>query len=602
MNLKSLKYIVPCLLLISEGCTNDVVMSGEDGFLPVKVNVSSSAADITRTSLKDENGELVWSWSEGDHLVITDTAGNNIGSLELVEITSDDGSSALFEGNVSSTIADGEVTLNFIYTGKNKGSAYKDFSEAFSIAYQDGQMGGIEQTDILTSSVKAVKTDKYVSIPDFSIKHYFSAGHFKLNFSEDVDISYVEIYGDNVKNAAFLNPATLEWLDEEGSIIINGCSDDFYMSLIPAENLDLNFRAFADDGRKYEGKLGVAFNLDSGVFLRKNISDGSYAALLIDMIKIEEPTPSVGLEPVGPVFEIDGRKYRFTSGNLWYNVNTETWGIFDNQAYFYNAGGLGTDSGKGETNEYIGHFAWGATGIGDARKPWFLRNYESAKTYDGSYWPSEAGSSKNGGIISLWDIDYTYDWGRAYMENGRAVDDKRQYITPSLAIINSLMKGSFVQGATISNAGINGEDVKGLICIPGEFTSQQIVDFIGSVDGVSCISGLQKVKANINGVDLNFSYDNIIIENEKILKKLNDAVFFPAASRHYLSNGKINNSDGNGWYWSSSSNNENKKQAENFFFCGTAGNGSLMYESGKSQVHTGRNNQMAVRLLVEVDE
>lgn len=296
----------------------------------------------------------------------------------------------------------------------------------------------------------------------------------------------------------------------------------------------------------------------------------------------------------GPVFETnDGRKWRFTSGNLYYNTKTGTWFISDKQTDYVNAGGLGTATSLGSTPELIGLFSWGATGLEDAQKPFTLREKGYETTYGGGYFPSTAGSSKNSTIKDLWDHNHVYDWGLAYMKSGRAADDDREYRVPSKDIITQLMNCGFVQGATIKGAGANGEDVTGLIVIPGITSLEEAKTFINSVDGASCLSSMVKVIHNNTGNTL--SYKNITITDYKVLKKLNDAVFLPAASKRNLSSGNVYNSNGNGWYWTANGGTTNSYC---LYFNGNGG--GFTYNGSASNSSMVRSNQMAVRLLVEV--
>ena len=80
-----------------------------------------------------------------------------------------------------------------------------------------------------------------------------------------------------------------------------------------------------------------------------------------------------------------------------------------------------------------------------------------------------------------------------------------------------------------------------------------------------------------------------------VLRKLNDAVFFPAASKRNLQSGKVYNSDGNGWYWTANGSTTN---SYDIYFNGVSG--GFLYSSSHANVSMGRFNQMAVRLMVEV--
>ena len=66
-----------------------------------------------------------------------------------------------------------------------------------------------------------------------------------------------------------------------------------------------------------------------------------------------------------------------------------------------------------------------------------------------------------------------------------------------------------------------------------------------------------------------FNYKNITLDSYDVLKKLNDAVFFPAADKRNLTDGKVYESKDMGWYWSSTSN--TTTNGYNLFFNGKSG-------------------------------
>ena len=400
----------------------------------------------------------------------------------------------------------------------------------------------------------------------------------------------VTISGDNVLTKATLGLADRAVSDKAaGTITVNPGKNSFYVNIIPADKVAPVFTVTID-GKEYVGTLN-ARDIAAGKFIRNKKDGSNDTGVTVDMTVTGGDDPAKD-DMVGPEFEIDGKKYRFTSGNLYYNTKTGVWGIHERQTDFTNAGGLDSQvDAPVKTSEVIGLFAWGATGLEDAQKPWTL----VAQRPGGIKYPS-TDDSKNGTIKNLWDNEYVYDWGRAYMESGRAKDDNRQYITPSQAVFSELMNGGFVQGATIKGAASDGSDVTGLIVIPDVNSLDDAKTLIRSIDGATCLSTMQSVYHNNGGNT--FSYKNITLNNYDILKKLNNAVFFPAASKRLLATGATNPtiSDGEGWYWSSTSN--TTTNAYDLSFNGGTSNQFFYYNRNTSGV--GRFYQMAVRLLVEV--
>lgn len=599
--------------LLLTSCENEETLYSSTNFeggIPVTVEVSVPDGDITRTNLTEVAGNLKWEWSETDKLLVTTTNGAYAGILNLKEITNVEKTNATFEGNLNPSLDNGELTLNFTYIANLADDeelvGVKNYHEV-AYATQTGEFDVLKSRDVITTTVTANKTSNYIAIPDFEMTHYLSAGHFELMFKDtDIQLQSVIISGTGLKNKSSLNLSSLDWTDTEGNISIDPAKKDFYITLAPASNLEMHFTAVTTDGKTFEGSMKndsgetVTFNLPSGRYLRRLIAgadasqDASYVGIPIQMEEKNTEPPAID-DTVGPTFEIDGKKYRFTSGNLYYNTKTGVWSIHDRQTDFTNAGGLDLQNGSGQSPELIGLFSWGATGLEDAQKPTTLREQAWQTSYDGNHFPSVNGSSKNNTIKNLWDNEYVYDWGRAYMENGRAENDKRQYITPSTEIFTALMQSGFVQGATVKNATSDGSDIVGLIVIPNITDLQGAKDLIRSVDGANCLSSMQKVIHNNTGNTL--SYKNITLENYEVIKELNNAVFFPAASKRNLTSGSVYNSDGKGWYWSSTSN--TSTNGYDLYFDGDKG--GFTYNGTASNSSMGRFNQMAVRLLVEVE-
>lgn len=604
--MKQTKYILPALAIpfLLAACSEDTVINSQpEEFLPVRVQVTVPEA-TTRTVLTETGGNLAWQWSENDQLAVTDANGVNKGSLKLISFDNETHTLATFEGYISSTLPNGENTLNILYTSDDptsiSGSYQCDYSE------QDGAFSSLKSRDVLVSSVVAKKADDYVLIPSFIMTHCFSAGHFSLSFDgETPEISKVEVSGDNVMNSAEIDLKDGSWKSSEGTITITPDASDFYMTLIPANGVDMKFKAYGKDGKEYEGTLGVIFDLANAVYVRKDLGNGSYSGIEVNMNPVQPEEPAVD-DTVGPVFTINGKKYKFTRGNLKYSLpstptGTGVWTILDEQTYFINAGGLGDDGSfknYGTTPDEIGLFAWGATGLENARKPWALRFDGYSKSVSGGYWPANISTYNNSTITDLWANDYVYDWGRAYMESGRAANDNRQYITPSQDVFIDLFSRCFVQGCTIKGAGIDGQDVTGLICIPGTFTLAEAKSFINSVEGATALSAMKDVIHNNSGNTLNYTY--ITLTNVDVLKDLNDAVFFPAASKRNLSAGTVYNSDNQGWYWTSYAG--SSSNAQDVMFDGKSGGFFYKVISSTNNSSMGRFNQMAVRLLVEVTE
>lgn len=265
----------------------------------MRVEVSVPEADATRTNLTEVAGNLKWEWSSTDQLLVTTTNGAYVGTLNLKEITNEEKTNAIFEGNLNPSLANGELTLNFTYVANlGEDEDLVGVKNPHVVAYdtQTGDFSVLKSRDVITTTIKANKTNNYIAIPDFSMTHYLSAGHFELVFDNvDVELQSVTISGTGLKNKSSLNLSNLNWIDTEGVISIVPAKKDFYVTLAPAIGLDMHFTAVTTDGKTFEGSMKntdgetVTFDLPSGRYLRR-LADGanpnldaSYVGIPIEM-------------------------------------------------------------------------------------------------------------------------------------------------------------------------------------------------------------------------------------------------------------------------------------------------------------------------------
>ena len=584
--------VLGVLSIAAISCSEKLSDGGSPALESAHVTVYAAKGDTeTRSLLSEENGNLKCEWTDGDQLLVTDANGSVKGTLNLT-----DKEAGKFEGDLLLS-GDGKVTLKYFHFGTGTDLAKVSQEYGFDISSQDGSIGSLGKYDALSTQAEISVIDGR-AYPEGTLRleRHFSFAHFTLKLPEGVTVSGepVTISGDNVITKATLGLANRTVTGQAaGSITVNQGSNSFYVNLIPANSVAPVFTVTIG-GKEYTGSLS-ARDIAAGRFIRKNDS-GNNTGVTVDMTVSGGDDPAKD-DTVGPEFEINGKKYRFTSGNLYYNTKTGEWGIHERQTDFTNAGGLDLKDGSVEKNpELIGLFAWGATGLEDAQKPTTLKEAAWQQTYDGHHFPSTT-QNLNSSIQSLWNHDYVYDWGLAYMESGRAKDDDRQYLTPSAAIFTELMNCGFVQGATIKGAASDGSAVTGLIVIPDVKTLNEAKDFINSVEGATCKSSMM----DLSNAWKRVYYQNIILDSYEVLKKLNDAVFLPAASKRNLTSSTVYNSNGDGWYWSSTGSQTNGYNLS-FRDNNNNGGGWLSYSGGKDTTHSsmGREHQMAVRLLVEV--
>lgn len=574
--------------------------------VPLTITVSRDGAH-TRTELSENaEGGLSDKWLTGDELKIYDGEGKEAGTLRLK--SGEGANTAVFSGELTSGTP-GDYSL--WYLGQpNKDNTHPRLSYAnnenvgqtvtINLNSQEFQSAQeLSELDIMNKVVSIVVNNNVATVTEDVIMNPVLA---MVRFSlKDIDGKSGTLAIGNVPDMKTLPLNVRANNSEVGQgQTSNGINakvtegGDVFVAMVPGISFTPKFTFTSEDGKVYTCEMSESKTLEAGKYY---CTLGGAGSSNLGGIEINL-TPQVVDDAVGPVLTINGKRWRFTRGNLYYNTTTGVWGIHEKQTDFTNAGGLGissTNSLNG-TPELIGLFAWGATGLEDAQLPTTLKEKAGDKDYSGWNFPSTLGSSKNSTIKDLLGFDNVYDWGRAYKEKGRAANDSRDYITPPRKeAFEALMESCFVQGCTIKGAGPDGGDVTGLIAIPGSYTLAEAKAFINSVEGASCLSSMVNVYHNNSGNTFNYKY--ITLESCDVLKKLNDAVFFPAASKRNLTSGKVYDSDEKGWYWTAST--TTSTNAYDLYFDGEKGG---FFYNGNSQGSMSRNNQMAVRLLVEVIE
>lgn len=219
---------------------------------------------------------------------------------------------------------------------------------------------------------------------------------------------------------------------------------------------------------------------------------------------------------VGPVIECNGKKFRFTSGNLQYNDTDGTWNIAESQASCLGANGTGKD--------VIDLFGWGATGLGDARQP----------TYSGSTasnYPTTV-DDKNSNWNSIRDTDY--DWGKAY---GSHIGD-RSYFTPEVQDWEFIISSYVCCGATIT--GLSGTSRTGLLILPFSVVTDAENALRDLGDDI--VYDLKRITTSATKPAVNFQGVYLTLDQ---LKEI-DGIFLPAFD--------LPNGGGSGcYYWTSNS-------------------------------------------------
>lgn len=603
--------------LMFAGCQQDNLDIDETRH-SVSMTVTAAKGRLTRTILEENsNGDLDCRWQKEDKLIVATLSGKKLGELALVP-NADDASLATFKGDIDYA---GEEKLNFIYPGKN--TVGTDGGSTISIATQAGTLAGLTGQDVLTATaeVRVFEGDAQADLGVMDRKLAF--GRFRLSFPPDVDVSeaaVITMTGTGVKTSATLswsNNMAFEPADGEGIVSVNvaDASADFYLAVIPQEGIEPTFSVTLSDGNSYTGTL-TARDWVAGEYVRKGNDDGTFSAITVEMTKVGGETGRLP-QGVGPVITLDGKQWQFVDGNLWYDVDKEQYGIYESQAYYIYKFGKGVIS-KPATygSAYLGydkidHFSWGATGIGDyTQDPQTVCKTGGTYTenYNGTHYPfvdeSAAKNMQFTDLLKTVSMDLREaDFGYAYMTTGRHSSDKREYITPPLDAFKQVFgNGNVVQGCTIKEAGIDGNNVTGLIVIPN-MTVAEAKEKIKEI-GCKYTSSINKLYHNNSGSSFNVTA--ITLNSCDDLKKLNNALFFPAAgtgspSAEYERPGYTDFNKTPGSYWSADANQGSATTANGrrLYFSDKAG---FYYEGESNNSSYTRHGKLSVRLLVEVKE
>ncbi len=606
--------------MILTGCSQDDLRTAGQS-RKVSMTVTASKGGGTRTELvENADGNLDCHWKSTDKLIVATLSGEKLGELPLVP-DADNASVATFKGDIEYA---GQERLNFIYPANSTSEA--DGSSTVSVAKQTGTLAGLTDQDVLTATAEVSAFDEGAKADLGVMDRKIAFGRFRLSYPSGVDAAEaatITVSGPGVKTSA-----TLSWSgdmdfapsDGEGAVSISvaDASAEFFMAVIPGQGIEPTFSVTLSDGTSYTGSLSPR-DWEKGEYVLKGNADGSFSTLAVEMTKVGGEVVEGLPQGVGPVVTINGKKWQFVDGNLWYNVDTEQYGIYEKQSYYVYQFGKGVIS-KPNTygSAYLGydtidHFSWGATGIGDyTQDPQTICKRGGTDTdgekYTGIYYPFVDDSAvPNAGFINLlkpvsmdlWEADFGY----AYMITGRHPSDDRQYITPPLDAFKQVFgSGNVIQGCTLKGAGIDGKDVTGLIVIP----NMTVAEAKEKIKEIGCKYTSSLDKLNHNNVGNTFNVASITLNSCEDLKKLNNALFFPAAGQSSLSaeydkKGYTSFSKAPGAYWSADANQGSSTVAngKRLYFSDKAG---FFYNGGSNNSSYSRHGKLSVRLLVEVKE
>lgn len=543
---------------------------GRDVRLTVTVNRD---ANDTRSVLSEENGNLVCSWEASDNILVTDASGNKLGVLTL---TSQPGlSSGTFSGKITTT-ASGNTPLNFLYLGSKTEQELLALSSPLTIDYsgQGGTLDWLSSNDFFSVTENVDIAGSVANIDGIELKRKIAFAHFSIALpsgvsygGEDITISGPGIYTHASVTSA--NSVTFSNREnaEEGAITISKTSGnpDFYVAILPKEDKAITPTFTVNIGSKDYTATLKERTWEASEFVRAE--DGK--AFTITLEAAPEPVD----DTVGPVFSVNGKKFKFTKANLAWDRINRLWYLHDEQYTCLYSKGWYDKDGKilklqnttGNSADKIDLYNFGATGE-FLSYYWSEYNNGQGLMIDQQinvpeYWAYQGGnrtinSRTDGGKNPTQDqtcntagtdnflqngIQNTpMDWGYSY---GKQVNDGH-YFTLYSSEWKSVLDNHFVCGATITDVinPVTKKAITGLMI----FEANDATTVRNLLDGIATLGSAAFKDITGSG----FSYEGIKItaENFKTVEASGKMVFLPMAG---LGNTQTINSVGktDGAYW-----------------------------------------------------
>ena len=432
-------------------CQNedDLTHSGTDGKeVHVTVNVTREGFDNvgTRTSLKENEGDLLCTWSMGDQLLVTNTSGQKLGTLQITEGIGEN--KATFDG-VLVGLKDGSQTLNFFYLG-TKADIESIKSSTFDVDFsgKEGTLESLSDHDILSSSIEVNVDNGAFYVEDLELKRNFAFGHFELQFSDGATIrgtEEVKISGENFKSSVTVDLTNATYTSGEGNVIVKGKGNDFYIMLVPTQDVTLGFSVTIGEV-EYAGSL-IRSIINASDFYRDGTDNSNGVPVKMEKVGGEEPEnpdnpgnlDNWGGDVDYPILEKGSFTNIGTSGNAWCS-NAQSFQDFGFAApveYAYNAIKKGYLTSNSYTNDIEAkYFQWG-------RWLGFPMNVVYAQVTMTSYTPVGTVAYPRG--IDKWDTKLGYCWD---------MDDRATYAYSSaFRTSNNMEKQQAVNSSSIDLVG-----------------------------------------------------------------------------------------------------------------------------------------------------
>ncbi|MDD3036784.1 hypothetical protein [Bacteroides sp.] len=331
--IKNTFLVLGFLSMALASCTSEEEVVQENSNKEVKMIVKATRESFveTRTAHEEKDGNIKTTWIDGDQLLVTNSQGKPLGVITLAEgAGTKDGQ---FEGVLTGIGSDGTYNLNYFYFGKAI-AAPAEFDGNMDFSTQKGLFTNLADYDVFSSSINVEVKDGESYVDNIGLQRNFLFAHFALNLPDGVIIKdeVVTISGDNLKNKVAFSFSSSAYTASDGSITVTNSNGDFYINLIPAEQVALNFSVTIADV-EYTGLL-TSVNLNRNAFIRKADKLG----IPVQMTPTEEPEKPNNPGNTGS-WGGDDFAVAYTTGTLTKVANADGW---TTNVDIYSNGGFGT--------------------------------------------------------------------------------------------------------------------------------------------------------------------------------------------------------------------------------------------------------------------
>lgn len=395
----------------------------------VHVTLTVDRSNVTSRTVVNENEDgltLYSKWVEGDKLLVV-TANQEVGELTL------DSGAGMSEGVFSGELAVDEATEYTVwYLGGSNASDPDNVKGAYASWDKD-------QNNVVNPLVGAFAFEISGDIADLcradlmkldGVKFTVAGGKAYTTASVTLEAQNAMAHFKVTGYPASLEGAEMIATFGGQSYKVTNLAENVYLPLVPGTYAPV-FTLTTSDNKTYKYTFANETEVEAGVYYKAQ--DGTTHEVtgipveLTEEVAPEPPyNPATDPDLVGNVFEVNGKKFRFTKGNLKYNTETGAWSLMDHQYDFICKGGWTLSNGTwAKTKESeIDLYGYGATGLYDiesdqtANAPTFWKQ-TTLQTYTDAafYYPTQITKWNEGytGSYLVNGIKYTnFDWGKAY--------------------------------------------------------------------------------------------------------------------------------------------------------------------------------------------